>query len=83
MTGAEDREDSEPGPGEPTVGRVAVRLALYVLPGAAAAMVVWEVFSELLSGQLPSGDLVWLAATLLVVLVLAVAALRRDVLSRR
>lgn len=81
---SEARHDTEPtGAGdEPTVAGVAGKLALYVLPGAVAAMVVWEVFSVLLSGELPEGGIVWLAAALLVVLVVAVAALRKHVVSR-
>lgn len=80
---------SEPSPdgpssaGErPSVGEVAGRLALYVLPGAVGAMVVWEVLSELLSGRLPSGSVVWLSLALLLVLAAAVAALRNHVKSR-
>lgn len=67
---------------EPTVAGVAAKLAIYVLPGAVAAMVVWEVFSVLLSGELPEGRIVWLAVGLLVVLAVAVAALRNHVVSR-
>lgn len=79
-----DAHDTEPaGAGdEPTIAGVAGKLALYVLPGAVAAMVVWEVFSVLLSGELPEGGIVWLAAGLLVVLAASVAALRKHVASR-
>lgn len=72
----------EPAGEGPSVAGVAWRLALYVLPGAVGAMVVWELLSELLSGRVPSGGVVWLAPGLLVVLVAAVAALRKHVLSR-
>lgn len=82
MTEARDR-GPETGSGEtPSVGGVAAKLALYVLPGAVSAMVVWEVFSELLSGRLPSGGIVWLAVALLALWISAVAALRRHVASR-
>lgn len=71
------------GAGEPpSIGSIAWRLARYVLPGAVAVMVVWEVFSELLEGRLPAGRIVWAAVVLLVVLAVAVAALRKHVASR-
>lgn len=83
MTSASD-DTRPPGAGEePSVAGVAWRLALYVLPGAAAAMVVWEVLSTLLMGRLPERGLAWLATALLVVLAGAVAALRSHVSSRR
>ncbi|MFB6240071.1 MAG: hypothetical protein ABEJ46_00625 [Gemmatimonadota bacterium] len=82
MNEARDR-GSEAGNGEaPSVGGVAAKLALYVLPGAVSAMVVWEVFSELLSGRLPGGGIVWLAVALLAVWIGVVIALRRHVASR-
>lgn len=81
MNEAHDEDRTGAG-GEPSVAGVAWKLALYVLPGAVAAMVVWEVFSVLLSGELPEGRIVWLAAGLLIVLAVAVAALRKHVVSR-
>ena len=78
----EARHADRAGGGEPSIAGVAWKLALYVLPGAVAAMVVWEVFSVLLSGELPEGRIVWLAAALLVVLAVAVVALRKHVASR-
>lgn len=77
-----DDEGRPAAEGGPSVAGVAGRLALYVLPGAVSAMVVWEVLSELLSGDLPQGRIAWVAAALLVVLAAVVAALRRHVASR-
>lgn len=82
MTEAREREPQAGNGGTPSVGGVAAKLALYVLPGAVSAMVVWEVFSELLSGRLPGGSIVWLSLALLVVWAGAVAALRNHVTSR-
>lgn len=82
MTQGRDREPEAGNGTTPSIGGVAAKLALYVLPGAVSAMVVWEVFSELLSGRLPGGGIVWLSVALLVVWAGVVAALRKHVASR-